>query len=530
MSEALYDVLVRNGRICDGSGGESYVGDVAIQGDRIVKVGSLLDGHGKTEVDATGLVVAPGFVNMLSWTAESLIADGRSQSNIRQGVTLEVVGEGWSMGPLDEEMKARSLASQTNIKYDIEWTTLGGFLDYLAGRGISTNIGSYIGAATPRIYVLGYEDRPPTAEELERMCGLVRQAMEEGALGMASALIYPPGAYADAPELTAMAKVVAEYDGLYISHIRSEGEHILEALDELLTVARETGGRVEIYHLKASGKANWHLLDAVIAKVEAARAEGICISADMYTYTASGTGLTVNIPDWVHEGGHDAMIARLTDPETRARVRREMSMRFPGRTLLVGFQNPALKSLAGKTLGEVAEMRGTSPEDTVIDLIVEDNSRIPSIFFSMSEDNLRKKVALPWVSFGSDAPSIAPEGVFLEMMPHPRAYGTFARVLGRFVRDEGIVPLEEAIRRLTTFPAANLKLDRRGALKPGYYADIAIFDADKVQDHATFETPHQYATGMVHVFVNGTQVLKDGEHTGATPGRVVRGPGWTGAA
>jgi len=419
MHEVQYDVLIRNGRICDGSGGESYVGDLAIQGDRIAKVGSLRDARGKTEVDATGLVVAPGFINMLSWTAESLIADGRSQSNIRQGVTLEVVGEGGSMGPLNEEMKASALASQTNIKYDIEWTTLGGFLDYLVGRGISTNIGSYIGAATPRIYALGYEDRPPTAKELGRMCGLVRQAMEEGALGMASALIYPPGAYADAPELTAMAKVVAEYDGLYISHIRSEGEHILEALDELLAVARETGGRVEIYHLKASGQANWHLLDAVIEKVEAARAEGIHISADMYTYTASGTGLTVNIPDWAHEGGHDAMIARLKDPATRAQIRREMSMRFPGRTLLVGFQNPALKSLIGKTLGEVAEMRGTSPEDTVIDLLVEDNSRIPSIYFSMSEDNLRKKVALPWVSFGSDAPSMAPEGVFLETMPHP---------------------------------------------------------------------------------------------------------------
>lgn len=536
-----YDVVIRGGTIYDGSGSPPFVGDLAIRGDTIAAIGSLGNARGRVEIDAAGLAVAPGFINMLSWATESLIADGRSQSDIRQGVTLEVFGEGWSMGPLNEAMRREMLERQGDIKYEIPWTTLGEYLEYLVRRGVSTNVASFVGATTVRIHVLGYENRPPTPEEMERMRQLVRQAMEEGALGVGSSLIYAPAFYASTEELIELCKVAAEYGGMYISHIRSEGNRLLEAIDELIRIAREAKIPAEIYHLKAAGRANWPKLDEAIRRIEAARAQGLRITANMYPYTAGATGLDAAMPPWVQEGGHRAWIERLKNPAIRQRVTREMRTPTdrwenlylmagsPENVLLVGFKNEALKPLTGKTLAEVARLRGRSPEDTIIDLVIEDDSRVGAVYFLMSEENVRKQIALPWMSFGSDAESLAPEGVFLKANPHPRAYGTFARVLGRYVREEKIIPLEEAIRRMTSLPAENLKLDRRGRLKVGYFADVVVFDPAKIQDHATYERPHQYATGVIHVFVNGVPVLRNGEHTGATPGRVVRGPGYKAA-
>jgi N-acyl-D-amino-acid deacylase len=536
----MYDVVLRGGTIYDGSGSPPVVADLAIRGDEIAALGQLQDARGRAEIDVQGLAVAPGFVNMMSWANQSLIQDGRSQSNIRQGVTLEVMGEGSSMGPLTDAMKEQVRRRQSDIKYDVEWTTLGEYLEFLVRRGISPNVASFIGAATPRIYVMGYEDRDPKPEELRRMQELVREAMEEGALGLASSLIYPPGSFAKTEELIALAEVAAEHDGLYASHVRGEGGHLLRAVDELLTVAREARIRAEIYHLKASGKSNWPLFDEVIAKVEQARSDGLEITADIYTYPASSTGLNAIMPPWVQEGGFEASLERMKNPELRERIAREMLQESdewenayltagsPDNILLVGFKNPELKSLTGKTLGEVASMRGTSPELTAMDLIVEDGSRIGTVYFNQSEDNVRKAIKLPWVSFCSDSASLAPEGVFLKSSVHPRAYGSFARLLAKYVRDEKLVPLEEAIRKLTSLPATNLRIERRGLLEEGYFADVVVFDPGAIQDHATFEEPHQYSTGVAHVFVNGVQVLKDREHTGATPGRVVRGPGWRG--
>ena len=537
---AEYDAVIRNATIYDGLGGVPYTGDVAIQGDTIAAIGSLSRVRGRKAIDAGGLAVAPGFINMLSWATESLIEDGRSQSNIRQGVTLEVMGEGRSPGPLNEAMRADWTARQGRIRYDIEWTTLGEYLEFLVRRGVSCNVASFVGATSVRIHTLGYGDRPPAPAELGQMRALVRQAMEEGALGLSSALIYAPACYAETEELIALARVVAEYGGLYISHIRDEGNHLLEALDEFLHIAQVAGIAGEVYHLKASGRANWEKLDQAVAKIEAARAEGQRITADMYTYPASSTGLSATLPPWVHEGGHQAMVGRLRDPAVRERVAREMvtpsdewdstylAAGSPDKILLVGFRSEALKPLTGRTLAEVAALRGTSPQETVIDLVLEDDSDVGAVYFTMSEENVRKQIALPWVSFGSDGASQAPEGVFLQSSTHPRAYGTFARLLGKYVREEGVIPLEEAIRRLTSLPAANLGLRRRGALSIGHLADVVVFDPDTIQDHATFDHPHQYATGVVHVFVNGVQVLEDGEHTGAKPGRVVRGLGWAG--
>jgi N-acyl-D-amino-acid deacylase len=535
-----YDIVIRHGTIYDGSGSAPVTGDLAINGDTIAAVGSLDNARGRTEIDATGLAVAPGFINMLSWATESLIADGRSQSDIRQGVTLEVFGEGWSMGPLNEKMKKETVEQQGDIKFDIEWTTLGEYLEHLVKRGISPNVASFVGATTVRISVLGYEDRPPTPDELNQMRALVRQAMEEGALGVGSSLIYAPAFYAKTDELIELCKAAAPYGGMYISHMRSEGNRLLEAVDELITIARGANIPAEIYHLKAAGQSNWSKIDEVIKKVEAARAAGLRITADMYTYPAGATGLDAAMPPWVQEGGLKEWIKRLKDPAIRARVKREMTTPTdkwenlflatgsPDRVLLVGFKNEALKPLTGKTLAEVARMRDKSPEETAMDLVIEDDSRVGTVYFLMSEDNIKKQIALPWLSFGSDAESPAPEGVFLKSNPHPRAYGNFARLLGKYVRDEKVIPLAEAIRRLTSLPAGNLKIDRRGSLKAGFFADVVVFDPAKIQDHATFDKPHQYSTGMVHVFVNGTQALKDGEHTGAKPGRVVRGPGWKG--
>ena len=538
---AAHDVIIRGGTVYDGSGSPARVADIAIDGDRIAAIGDLSAQKGKSEIDARGLDVAPGFINMLSWATESLIEDGRAMSDIKQGVTLEVFGEGSSMGPLNDAMKKEAIEQMGDIKYNIEWTTLGEYLDYLVKRGISPNIASFVGATTVRVHEVGYADRPPTPEELQRMQALVRQGMEEGALGVGSALIYAPAFYAKTDELIALAKAAAPYGGSYISHMRSEGARLLESVDELMRIAREGGVGAEIYHLKAAGKENWDKLPAVIAKVDSARAAGLDVRANMYTYTAGATGLDAAMPPWVQEGGYNEWAKRLKDPAIRARVAQEMrtptdkwenfftAVGTPDKILLVGFRNDSLKPLTGKTLAEVATLRGKSPEETAMDLVVEDGSRVSTIYFLMSEDNVRRQIAIPWVSFGSDAEAPAPEGVFLKSSTHPRAYGNFSRVLGRYVRDEKIIPMEEAIRRLSALPAHNLKIRSRGELKPGYFADIAIFDPKTVADNATFEKPHQYSTGMVHVFVNGRQVLKNGEHTGAKPGQVVRGPGWKGA-
>jgi N-acyl-D-amino-acid deacylase len=535
--ERLCDIVIRNAVIYDGSGTPPFHGDVAINADTVVSVGSLADLRGKKELDAHGLSVSPGFINMLSHAEESLIADGRSESDLRQGVTLEVFGE-FSMGPVTDTLRAEAVAMQSDIRYPVDWTTLGEYLDQLAGKGISTNIASFIGAGTVRANVLHYANRPPTLEELRKMKELVREGMEEGALGLTCALLYVPDVYMSTAELTSLAAVASGYGGRFTAHIRSEGRHLDAAVREMITIARDAHTGVEIYHLKASGKETWPLLDSVLDRIEAARAEGVDITANMYTYTAAATGLDAAMPPWVQEGGYNAWAGRLKDPVIRERLKKEMSTPSdaweslymeagsPENVLLVAFKNEKLKPLTGKTLAEIAKMRGTSPVETMMDLVVEDGTRVGTIYFLMSEENVRKEIRRPWVSFGSDEGSYAPEGVFLKSNPHPRAYGNFARLLGKYSRDEKLITLAEAVRRLTSLPATNLKLPKRGYLRAGYFADLVIFDPARVEDHATYPSPHRYSTGVVDVFVNGVQVLKDGEHTGAMPGRVVRGPGW----
>lgn len=534
---AKFDVLIRNGIVYDGSGGEGRVADVALRGDRIAGVGDFKDAPARLTIDARGLVVAPGFINMLSWSNESLIADGRSQSEIRQGVTTEIMGEGESMGPVNDRVREKMLREQKDIHYQVTWNTLAEYLHYLEKRGVSCNVASFIGATTIREYVVGFEDKPPTAQQLEKMRTLVRQEMEAGALGIGSSLIYPPAFYAKTPELIELCKVAAQYQGKYISHMRSEGNHLLEAFDELLTISREAHIPAEIYHIKAAGQSNWPKLDTLLARIEAARKEGLKITADMYTYTAAGTGLDASLPPWTEDGGYPALFKRLRDPTLRKKIAAEvktpsdswenyyLAAGSPDRILLVGFKSEKLKPLTGKTLAEVAKMRGNDPIETLMDLIAEDESRIDTIYFVMSEENVRKKLLKPWISFGSDEASQAPEGVFLKSHPHPRAYGNFARLLGKYVREEKLVSLGEAVRRLSALPASNLGLDHRGLLKEGMFADVVVFDPRTIADRATFAEPQQYAIGMKHVFVNGTQVLKDGEHTGATPGRALSGPG-----
>jgi len=541
-SEApTYDVILRGGTVHDGSGGAPFVADVAIQGDMVAAIGELPAARGRLEVDARGLAVSPGFINMLSWATESLLVDGRSQSDLRQGVTLEIFGEGSSMGPINETMRKEMIEQQGDLKFDVPWTTLGEYLEHLEKTGISPNVASFVGATTVRIHELGYANRAPAPEELERMRALVRQAMEEGALGVGSSLIYAPAAYAKTDELIALSQVAAEHGGMYITHMRSEGARLLQALDEAITIGQEAGLPVEIYHLKAAGERNWAKLDEAIDRIEQARRSGLRVTADMYPYTAAATGLDAAMPPWVQEGGQKAWEQRLKDPAIRQRVMREMTTPSgdwenfflaagsPEKILLVGFKSAALKHLTGKTLAQVAALRGKSAEETALDLVIEDGSSIATVYFLMSEDNVRKQLALPYMSFCSDMESVAAEGVFLKSSIHPRAYGSFARVLGRYSRDEKVFPLQEAIRRLTSLPAENLRLDRRGRLKPGYFADVVVFDPARIQDHATFNKPHQYATGVHHVFVNGVQALRDGEPTDARPGRALRGPGWKGA-
>ncbi len=534
-----YDVLIRNGVIYDGSGGEAYRGEVAINGDRVVAVGKSLPGSAKKIVDAKGLAVAPGFINMLSWATESLLVDGKGQSDLRQGITLEVMGEGWSMGPLNDEMKKLAVERQGDFKYPIEWTTLGDYLSLLEKRGTTMNVASFVGATTVRQHELGEADIDPTPEQLVRMRALVRQAMEEGALGVGSSLIYPPAVFAETDELVALTTEAAQCGGSYISHMRSEGDRLLESIDELIEISRRSGAPAEIYHLKQAGRANWGKLDAAIAKIEAARASGLKISADMYNYTAGATGLAASMPPWVQDGGNEAMLERLKDPTTVERIKKEMLQpgsnwenlylhAGPEGVLLASLAEPSLKPLIGKTVAEVAKQRGVSAEQAVIDLVLADQGRSGAIYFLMSEDNVRKQTALPWVSFGSDGEASAPEGIFLKSSTHPRAYGNFARFLGKYVRDEKVVPLVEGVRRLTSLPASNLGLRDRGLLKPGMAADVVLFDPATIGDHSTFANPMQFATGVRDVFVNGVQVLKDGAPTGAKPGRFVRGAGWTG--
>jgi len=541
-SSPRYDTIIQGGTIYDGLGGASYVADIAIVDDTIAAIGDLSAARADNDIDASGLAVSPGFINILSWAGESLIQDGRSQSDIRQGVTLEVMGEGTSMGPLTDSMKVVMKNGQGDIKFDIEWTTLGEYLEFLEAQGVATNVASFVGAATARIHELGYDDVDPTSEQLDSMRALVAQAMEEGALGMSSSLIYAPGAYAETAELIALAEVVGQYGGMYISHMRSEGNGLLPAIDELITIAREADVPAEIYHLKQAGTENWGKLDAVIERIDAARDEGLRITTDMYTYTAGSTGFDAAMPTWVQAGGDAAWIERLKDPNIRARVLNEMRVPSddweslyllagsPEGVVVVGFKQDSLRHLTGRSVAEIAQTRGISPEDVVIDLLIANDGDVDIVYFLMSEDNVRRQITLPYMSFGSDAGSIASEGIFLESGRHPRTYGNFARLLGKYVRDEGVITLPEAVRRLTSLPARNLKLRRRGELRPGFYADVVVFDPATIADHATFAEPHQYSTGVHHVFVNGSQVLEDGEHTGALPGRVVRGPGWTGWA
>ena len=532
------DVLIENGTIYNGTGNSPFKGSVAIKGEKIIYVGSPKSFQATTRIDATNQAVAPGFINMLSWGVETLIEDGKSQSDIRQGVTLEVFGEGMSWGPLNEEMKVDLFKKQGDIQYEIPWNTLGEYLQFLEDKGVSTNVASFIGATTLRINAVGYEDREPNPKELKLMTDLVHQGMKEGALGIGSSLIYAPAFYSSTKELIEICKVAAQYEGMYISHMRSEGNKILESVDELMTIAKEAGIRSEIYHLKQSGKKNWGKLDAVIQKIDSARTAGLYITTDMYNYTAGATGLDASMPPWVQEGGLDKWIERLKKPSIKKRVIKEMqkdtdewenlmrAAESAEKLILVGFKNDSLKYLTGKTLDEVSKIRGKSPEETAIDLVIQDGSRVGTVYFLMSEENVKRQIKLPYMSFGSDAGSMATEGVFLKSSTHPRAFGNFARLLGKYVRDEKVISLEEAIYKLSGFPASNLKIKNRGTLKINNYADVVVFDPKSIQDFATFENPMQYATGINHVFVNGSHVLKNGDHTGVLAGKFVKGPGY----
>ena len=533
-----YETIIRNGMIYDGNGGEAYQADIAINADTIAFIGNLSNESAKNEIDAKGMAVAPGFINMLSWSNESLIEDGRSQGELRQGVTLEVMGEGESMGPLNVKMKDQLKKGQTDIKYDVEWNTLGEYLNWLEKKGISCNVASFVGATTVREYVIGEDDRDPTPAQMDSMKLLVRQAMEEGAMGVGSSLIYPPAFFAKTNELTELCKEASKYNGMYISHIRNEGNKLFEAVDELMTIAKDANLPAEIYHFKASGKDNWWKVDSLIKKIDKARAAGLKITADMYTYSASATGLTAAFPPSLQDGGFDSLWHRLQRSDVREKMKKAMDSNaqdwentYYGAggargVLLLAFKQDSLRKYIGKTLEEVAKIRGAPPEETAMNLIVEDSTRIGVSYFSMDSANVKKEVAVPWMSFCSDESSQAPEGVFLKTNPHPRAYGSFIRVLGKYSRDEKALPLQQAIYQLSKLPATNMKLQKRGELKVGNYADIVIFDPNTVKDNATFAKPHQYASGVVDVFVNGVQVLKEGEHTNAKPGRFVKGPGY----
>jgi N-acyl-D-amino-acid deacylase len=532
-----YDTIIRNGIIYDGNGDEPFKGDIGIKSDTIAFIGDLSKEKAKNEIDANGMAVSPGFINMLSWSPVTLLEDGNSQGDIRQGVTLEVFGEGESMGPLNSKMKTDMQRDQPLFKFNVDWNTLGEYMHSLEKRGISCNVASYVGATTIRTYVIGEDNRDPTATELDSMKALVKQAMEEGALGVGSSLIYPPAFFAKTSELIELCKAAAPYGGGYISHMRSEGNKLHEAVEELITIAKEAGVHGEIYHLKVGGVDNWNKMDSVIKRVERARSEGIDIAANMYTYIAGATGMTASMPPSLQDGGFGKLWERLQDPSVRKEMKKAMKTNAadwenlyygagsPERVLLLGFRKNSLSKYIGKTLGEAAKMMNTTTEDAAIDLIIEDSSRVEVAYFLMNEDNVKKQIALPWVSFGSDAGSMAPEGNFLKQSTHPRAYGNFARVIGHYVRDEKVLSLQKAIQKLSKVAANSLNINKRGELKVGNFADVLVFDPTKVKDNATFEKPHQYASGMIHVMVNGVQVLKNGEHTNAKPGRFVKGAG-----
>ena len=536
-NQPSYDTIIRNGMVYDGNGGEPFKGDIGINSDTIAFIGDLSKEKGRNEIDANGMAVSPGFINMLSWSPVTLLEDGNSQGDIRQGVTLEVFGEGESMGPLNPKMKADLQKDQPLFKFNVDWNTLGEYMHSLEKRGISCNVASYVGATTIRTHVIGEENRDPTDTELDSMKALVKQAMEEGALGVGSSLIYPPAFFAKTSELIELCKAAAPYGGGYISHMRSEGNKLHEAVEELITIAKEAGVHGEIYHLKVGGIDNWNKMDSVIKRVERARSEGIDIAANMYTYIAGATGMTAAMPPSLQDGGFGKLWERLQDPSTRKEMIKAMKTNAtdwenlyygagsPERVLLLGFRKNSLSKYIGKTLGEAAKMMNTTPEDAAIDLIIEDSSRVEVAYFLMNEDNVKKQIALPWVSFGSDAGSMAPEGNFLKQSTHPRAYGNFARVIGHYVRDEKVLSLQQAIQKLSNVAAHSLNISKRGELKVGNFADVLVFDPAKVKDNATFEKPHQYASGMIHVMVNGVQVLKNGEHTNAKPGRFVKRAG-----
>lgn len=534
-----YDAIIRNGLVYDGNGGQPYKADIAINADTIAFIGDLGNASAKTETDAKGLAVAPGFINMLSQSDVALLHDGTSEGDIRQGVTLEVMGEGGSMGPINPRMKAEAQTSQGDVKFTVNWNTLGEYLNGLEKKGVSCNVASFVGAAQVRDYVIGEDNRAPTPAELDSMKAQVALAMREGAMGVSTSLIYPPGFFAKTGELVELSKVASQYNGMYISHMRSEGTRLLEAVDELLTIARQANIPAEIFHLKAAGKDNWAKMDQVIKKVDSANKAGLHITADMYTYLAGATGMTAAFPPTLQDGGFGKLWQRLHDPAIRAAMKKAMDSPGDGwenlyygtgsaeKVLLLGFRLDSLKKYNGKTLAEVARLRNSTPEETAMNLIVEDSTRVEVAYFLMNEDNVKKQVALPWVSFGSDAPSLnITDTAFLKSSEHPRAFGNFARVTGHYTRDEKVITLPQAIYKLAKLPATNLKLVRRGELKAGNFADIVIFDPATVQDHATYDKPFQYATGVQHVFVNGVQVLKNGTYTGAKPGRFIKGPGY----
>jgi len=539
-SAETHDWVIRGGNIYDGSGGQPYAGDVAVDGDRIVYVGPTKGMTGRQEINAAGQAVAPGFINMLSHVEESIMVDGRALSDLTQGVTLEVLGED-SMGPLNPTMKTLLVQRQADIHYPVTWSTLGEYLEQAERRGIGPNIASFVGAPAVRTFVLGENNVQPTPRQLDQMRELVRQAMEEGALGVTTMLIYEPASYARTEELTTLARVAAQCGGIYTAHIRNEGDRIEQAIAETVDIARSSGAPAEIYHFKLDGKDNWNKFDRAVGSIEQARSRGIRITANMYTYIASATGFDAAMPAWVQEGGLEKWIERLKDPAIRARVIAEMRDPHPADwdsayagagpdgVLLLGFKNPKLKPLTGRRLSNIARERGASPEDTIVDLVIEDGSRVEVAYFGMDEANIRREVQLPWMSFGSDEGGLAPEGVFLLSSAHPRAYGNFARLLAKYVREEKLLSLQEAVRRLSSLPADNLSLKDRGRLKAGEFADLVVFDPATIQDHATFDKPHQLSTGVSNVMVNGRLALKDGRPTGAATGRFVRGRAWIGA-
>lgn len=539
VSVAAYDIVLRGGTIHDGSGNQPWTGDVAITHDTIVALAPQVAGGAKREIDVAGMVVSPGFINMMSWAPETLIEDGRSMSDLLQGVTLEVMGEGTSMGPLNDSMREAMEAGGVadaigGFRYPVTWRTLGEFLTWLESRGVTPNIASFVGAGTLRVHQVGFEDRAATPDELQAMCDLLEHEMAGGALGVASALIYPPETFYRTGELIALASVAGAHGGMYASHLRSEGSGLLDGVQELIDIARLARVRAEVYHFKAAGRSNWHKLPEAIGLIAAARAEGVAVTADVYPYDCSGTSLTTCFPPWAHAGGPDALRARLADPSARERIRIDLSRADwenpfldagPENILVSGPLGPELADWVGCTLAELAGRHGRDPADIAMDVALRNRGDVFALFFDIDRDGVRLVAQQPWVSFCSDAESLSSEVAMQRGGIHPRAFGAFARVLGQLVRDEAVLPLPEAIRRMTSLPAANLGLRGRGLLRVGHFADVVAFEHELIADHATPQQPHRYATGMAHVLVNGTPVLRDGCHTGAQPGRFVRGPG-----